>query len=166
MGCLRKHLRNRSLKSEKLFDAALLAYSRGIRMASDEVLKSELHSNRSIIFDVTKEYEACYADCKAAIHYKYGEDKPDRLKKLLDRMQRSEAKIQTEEKNDFEKKHDFYVNEALELNNSPAKGLHVKTRKTITKNEILFIEENQGFAPIIEDEFQDRFPIQYIDYII
>ena len=160
VGCLTKHLRNSFLKSEKLFDAALLAYSRGIRMANDEILKGELYSNRSIIFDVTKKYDSCYADCKAAIHYKYGEDNPDRLKKLLGRMKRSEAKIPTEEKNNFEKKNaeDFYVNEDLELKNTPEKGLHVKTKKTIKKNEILFVEENQGFAPIIEDEFQDRFP--------
>ena len=123
-------------------------------MANDQILKGELYSNRSIIFDVLKEYDSCYTDCKAAIHYKYGEDKPDRLKKLLDRMKRSEAKIQVEEK---AKKNDFYVHEALELKMTSKKGLHVKTNKQIKKNEILFIEENQAFAPIVEDEFQDCF---------
>ena len=121
-------------------------------MAKDQILKGELHSNRSIIFDVIKEYESCYADCKAAISYKYGVDKPDRLKKLVDRMNRAEAKSNSEEK---ENKNDFYLHPSLELMNSPKKGLHVKAKKKIQKNEILFVEENQGFAPIIEDEFQD-----------
>jgi len=123
-------------------------------MAKDQILKGELHSNRSIIFDIIKEYESCYADCKAAISYKYGADKPDRLKKLVDRMNRSEAKIKSDEK---ENKNDFYLHPSLELMNSPQKGLHVKAKKKIQKNEILFVEENQGFAPIIEDEFQDWF---------
>ena len=121
-------------------------------MANDQILKGELYSNRSIVFDVIKEYDSCYADCKAAIHYKYGADKPDRLKKLVDRMNRSEAKIQHEKS---ENENDFYLHPSLELRNSPEKGLHVKTKKKIKKNEILFVEENQGFAPIIEDEFQD-----------
>ena len=137
---------------KKSFQAALLSYSRGIRMANDQIIKAELYSNRSIIFDVIKEYESCYADCKAAIHYKYGADKPDRLKKLVDRMNRSEAKIQSEE---IEYKNDFYLHPSLELKNSSEKGLHVKTKKDIKKNEILFVEENQGFAPIIEEEFQE-----------
>ena len=121
-------------------------------MANDQILKGELYSNRSIIFDVIKEYDSCYADCKAAIHYKYGADKPDRLKKLIDRMNRSKVKIQHEKS---ENENDFYLHPSLELQNSPEKGLHVKTKKKIKKNEILFVEENQGFAPIIEDEFQD-----------
>ena len=123
-------------------------------MAKDQILKGELHSNRSIIFDVIKEYESCYADCKAAISYKYGADKPDRLKMLCDRMNRAEAKSKSEEK---ENKNDFYLHPSLELMNSPKNGLHVKAKKNIQKNEILFVEENQGFAPIIEDEFQDWF---------
>ena len=69
-------------------------------------------------------------------------------------MELSKANINVPKERNI--KHDFFVNDDLELNYNQKRGLHIKARDAIRKNEILFAEEKQASAPIIEEEFQDQ----------